>query len=180
MTDALDPPFVHRRWHIDVATVGQGKSGRIEANSDECKAAARSLELLECRALRLDYDIKPLSGARFKLTCDLASEVVQASIVSLEPVPATIEEHTESELVPEGRPLSVDGEGAVDILNAPVIESFADGQIDLGQLAFELLSISLDPYPRKAGETLPEASSGEQQPSPFAALAALRKAQDEP
>ena len=169
-------PFAGRRWLIETATIAQGKSGELATSPAECVAAATALDLLECKNFTFTYALKPLAGQRFHLRAAIVAEVVQASVVSLEPVRSTIEEQADSELVPEGRRQPEEGDGAVDILNAPVIETYADGRIDLGLIAFELLSVSLEPYPKNSGETLPEdASPARQIPSPFAALAALRK-----
>jgi len=172
-----DPsPFAGKRWLVDAAGIGQGKSGAVEATPAECQAAAAALDLLGCGKVELSYDLRPMPGQRFRLKARLGADVVQPSIVSLEPVPAKIDETAESELAPEGSATANAEEGEVDILNAPVIETFSDGRIDLGRIAFELLSVSLDLYPRKDGEALPDEGIGDTaEVSPFAALAALRK-----
>ena len=172
-----DPsPFAGKRWLVDAAGIGHGKSGVVEALPAECEAAAAALELLGCAKLELTYDLRPMTGQRFRLKTGLTADVVQASIVSLEPVPARIDETADSELSPDGRPPAGAAEGEVDILNAPVVETYSDGRIDLGRIAFELLSLSLNPYPRKDGEALPAEGIGDTaEVSPFAALAALRK-----
>jgi len=169
-------PFAGRRWLIEAATVGQGRLGEVIATAAECDSAARALDIIGCSGLVLKFDLRPLPGSRFQLKCHLRCDVVQASIVSLEPVAARIDERSDTELIPEGGSLPDTGEGPVDVLNAPVIETYAEGRIDLGLLAFELLAISLDPYPRLEGEALPEAGAGDLAvPSPFAALASLHK-----
>jgi hypothetical protein len=104
------------------------------------------------------------------------ANVVQPSIVSLEPVPDQLDETAETELTPEGADAPDAYEGELDILNAPVIESYSEGRIDLGRIAFELLSVSLNPYPRKDREALPAEGVGDTAAvSAFGALAALRK-----
>ena len=176
MTTEQSHPFSGRRWLIDVATIGQGKSGTVEASPAECTAVAADLDLLACQNLALTFDVKPMSGRRLRLKAAITCDVVQASVVSLEPVASRIDEHAESELVAEGTAPLDAGEGAVDILNAPVVETYAEGRVDLGLIAFELLSVSLEPYPRLPGEALADEGDGAKGSlSPFAALAALRK-----
>ena len=175
MTQAPSP-FDGRRWQIDADTLGSGKSGQIEASPAECQAAAAALDLLDCAGLVLVYDLQPLSRRRFRLQARLSCQVTQASVVSLEPVPARIEEDVESELWPEGETPEGSGDAALDVLNAPVTETYEAGRIDLGQIAYELLSVSLDPYPKNEGEVLAEdLGAASQALSPFAALAQLRK-----
>ena len=169
-------PLTDRRWLIDAATIGQGKTGRIEASSAECLAVASALDLVGCAALAIGYDVKPTSRHRFRLRTKLEANVVQACVVTVEPVPAKLEEAAESEFVPDGEAALSVPDVPLDVLNAPVIETYANGRIDLGQIAFELLSVSLDPYPKKDGAELPGAAGGGAQSlSPFAALAKLRK-----
>jgi hypothetical protein len=176
MTGAIATIFAGRRWSLETASIGHGKSGRLEASVAECQSVGSVLGLLACSDLAFDYDIRPATGQRFRLKARLSCNVVQASVVSLEPVPGRIAEEAESELVAEDTATLGLPEGETDILNAPVIETYAGGRIDLGQIAFELLSVSLDPYPRKDGEALTgDEGLDKSVPSPFAALAVLRK-----
>lgn len=169
-------PLTDRRWLLDAVSVGAGRSGQISASAAERAAVATALELQDCGSLVFSYDLKPLSRRRFQLHAAIAADVVQSCVVTLEPVPARIDETSDSELVPEGQAPETPPDEALDVLNAPVIETYADGGIDLGRIAFELLSVSLDPYPRKPGAQLPaDVAAATAIPSPFAALARLRK-----
>jgi len=61
---------------------------------------------------------------------------------------------------------------------------FHDGAaIDLGTAIADTLALSIDPYPRSASADAALREAGimsEEQASPFAALAALKKGSDEP
>jgi len=169
-------PFAGRRWLVDVNTIGQRKAGRLEASAAECRAAAAALQLLDCADLALNYVLQPMPKHGFRLRTQLSCNLVYASVVSLDPVPGKIDEDVESELWPEGEAPDDVGDTEVDVLNAPVIETYSQGRIDLGLIAFELLSVSLDPYPRNAGEALAEdIAIARNMLSPFAVLDKLRK-----
>ena len=172
-------PFGDRRWFVDAATIGASRQGRIEATVEEAEAAARRLDLLGCRDLALDYDVVPMAGGRpgcFRLTAKLSADVEQACVVTLDPVPSRCVERIELELHPAGTAESVAGRETLDVLSTRESEAYEGGRIELGQLAFELLSVALDPYPRVPGAALADAQGADRQAlSPFASLAKLRK-----
>ena len=169
-------PLADRRWLLDAVSAAAGRAGEITASAAECAAIATALDLRQCGLLRFTYDLKPLPRRRFQLHAAISAHVVQSCVITLEPVSATIDETTDSELVPEGQEPAAPANEALDVLNIPVIETYRDGHIDFGAIAFELLSVSLDPYPRKPGAELPNSvTDAAVIPSPFAALAKLRK-----
>ena len=177
MTDP-DGPFSDRRWSIDAGTIGSVKRGRFEATPAELAVAAKLLDLPDCRNLSIDFELKPMAGrapGNFRLLAQFKASVVQSCIVTLEPVASKIDERLDIELRPE----SAEADGVVDsgdLLSTAETDTYAEGRIDFGRLAFELLSVSLDPYPRKAGaEFAEDANAGKTEMSPFAALAKLRK-----
>ena len=57
-------------------------------------------------------------------------------------------------------------------------ETFEGDTIDLAEVWMEFLALAIDPFPRAPGAELPE-TADDPKPSPFAALAALRPANDE-
>ena len=175
-----DGPFSDRRWFVDAATIGTIKRGKIQATAQELAAAGKLLGLLGCRHLGLDFEIKPMSGPQpgnFRMFGQFRAEAVQACVVTLEPVDSKTDEALEIEFSPQDAAVEPLAEPEpVDPLTAADTGTYANGCIDLGQLAFELLSVSLDPYPRKPGA---EFAGGldvhKAELSPFAALAKLRK-----
>ena len=79
-----------------------------------------------------------LIGASGRLTAD----VVQSCVVTMAPVAGDIDEKIEEVFAPEGYEPGAQEEDD----DQP--ESFDGQEIDVGELAAQLLSLSLDPYPR--------------------------------
>lgn len=114
-----------------------------------------------------------------KLTMN--ATVTQTCVVSLEPFDEKIKERAELRFVPEAALRHVpseehgDDEEGEDItpasLDSPDEIPYANDIIDLGAALAEQLALTLDPYPRKPGASLPEAASDDSA-HPFAALAA--------
>ncbi len=168
-------PFSAPNWILDDGKLGKGKSGRIDASAAECAAAAKALDLLECRKLSLSYTLKAMPVAGFRMRAEVTAEVVQACVITTEPVVSTTREEVDVDLLPASVAPPVAGEVSFDPLNDSDCESYADGKIDLGQYAFELFSTSIDPYPRKPGSELAEPSADDRAKlSPFAVLGKLK------
>lgn len=130
-----------------------GKSETRHATDDELIELARALDILSCESLTASYQIRPLPAGNFRFDADVMAKVTQACVVTLEPVPAAIQEHISIELRPEPEVGSEDDEGDGDreILGLPDYEVISGGRIDAGALVFEALSTALDPYPRRDG-----------------------------
>jgi len=171
---------------VQADSVGdRGIVREIEATEAERAALARRLGLEEIGLLRATLRLARIRGGQMvRVEGTIRAEVVQTSVVSLEPVPNTVEEafaalFAPPELVPEtGLELDIDPEE-----DDP--EPFENGRIDLGELTAQHLSLALDPYPRLPGEEAPAVDEspleeGPEPPAegetrqPFAALARLR------
>lgn len=160
-----------------------GLSGKLEAAPGEREALAAFFNLAGLDRLTFHYDILPIGRGRLRLTGRLDAELTQTCVVTLEPVAAsvsgavTIEYWPEDALTPRpGSPRQADA-GPWD---ADPPEPIIDGRIDPGQIAAELLSINLDPYPRKPGasfEWRDKESGGSEarSHSAFTALAKLKR-----
>jgi len=107
----------------------------------------------------------------------LVAALDQSCVVTGEPVAAHIDEAFALMFVPEPPVARPDeevelGQGDLDVV-------FHDGaSIDLGGALADTLALSLDPYPRSAGADAALKEAGvlsEEQASPFAVLAKLRK-----
>ncbi|WP_323990834.1 DUF177 domain-containing protein [Nguyenibacter sp. L1] len=166
----------------------------IEADARECAALAARFGLPAVRALSCRYRLTP--GRRGEVYAEgwLAATVDQVCVVTTDRFANGVAETFAARFVPAERfreDEDLDPEAVDEI-------PYARDMIDLGALAAEELSLALDPYPRKPGSVLPEGVgqvdvppanpgdgdasrdasgeiSGEKQ-SPFAALAALKKA----
>jgi uncharacterized metal-binding protein YceD (DUF177 family) len=110
----------------------------------------------------------------------LVAALDQSCVVTGEPVAAHVDEPFEILFVPEPTTAAPDEEIELGESDCDVV--FYDGAaIDLGGAIADTLALSLDPYPRSAGAEAALKEAGvltEEQTSPFAVLAKLRKSDD--
>jgi hypothetical protein len=176
MTDTPIHPFIGPRWVLDDGKLGAAKSGRIEATPEERAAIAKQLDLLECSSLVLSYTLKSMQPVGYRMRAEVTAEVVQACVITTEPVASTARDEVDLDLVPATDGRGEETEVVFDPLSDTLTETYADGRIDLGQYAFELLSTAVDPYPRKPGaEFADPGEANKAKLSPFAALAKLKR-----
>ena len=157
-------------------------SGETEATAAEREAIAALLELPELRALKLVYRLRRGGGGRYHVTGRLTADVTQTCVVSLEPLPTTVDVPVEVEFWPR-RLLDELQVRAAESDPDPLFgwpEPIAEGKIDLGPFLYESFATALDPYPKREGahfEWADEAPKevGETLTSPFAALEQLKR-----
>jgi uncharacterized metal-binding protein YceD (DUF177 family) len=145
-----------------------GREEVLRATPEECAALARRFGIEAVTSLEARLLLRPEPGGGVLVTGTLAAAVVQACVVSLEPVAQAVREDVLLRLLAPGEEASDDPEAPDEI---PVE---GDG-VDLGEAMAEQLALALDPYPRAPGAILPaEDEAGAAARGPFAALAALR------
>ena len=116
------------------------------------------------------------------VTGRIQAELAQPCVVSLEPVPQSIDEEFEVEFVPEAQ---VEHDLELSLEDADPCDPIEDGVIDVGEVVSQQLALMLEPYPRASGVALEQVQSelsGKRKqafevdaPSgPFAALAKLK------
>lgn len=169
-----EPPL---HWAIDAHALHASASFSYDANPQELEAIRRYAEIEKVASFKAEVKLAPLSGGRLRATGALKAEAVQASVIDLSPVPASIDEAFSVEFWPE-ETLEAAGEGA-NSFEQETPEAFACGKILIGAFLCELFSVSLDPYPRNHGDTF-EWTGGERESriSPFAELERLRRAKE--
>ena len=84
---------------------------------------------------------------------------MQSCVVTLEPVPAHIDEEIAATFLPEESKLGREGFGQggeilIDVDGPDSPETFSGDRIDVGALAEEYFGLAIDPYPRKKGVAL--------------------------
>lgn len=141
---------------------------------------AKRLRIEKVRKLTFDGEIRPQGGQDWVLTGELRATVVQACVVSGEPVSTRIE-------VPVSRiylrdmpePTEAETEMPEDETLEPLRAT-----IDPGDVMAEALALELPDYPRATGATL-DGIEGlardplpDERPNPFAALAKLKPGSD--
>jgi uncharacterized metal-binding protein YceD (DUF177 family) len=162
-------------------------SVEVSADPAERQALAARFGLLAVGSLRgrgrLERGSEP---GELVLRGWLEAEVVQACVVSLEPVPARLRERVERRY----RSIAASGSGSKRLQphgieeledDEPEVEPVVGGVIDVGEAFAEELGLALDPYPRAAGAALdagaltPYVSVGSEHgaSTPFAALPQL-------
>ena len=153
-----------------------GVEDRLEASPAECAALAQRFGIEALQHFSARFTRKPYPGGGLLISGRLKAEPVQLCIVSLEPVTERLDKPFTLVVLPPDGALSEDPDGPDEI------QADATGHFDLGEALAEELSLSLNPYPRKAGAHLPlppeEAAEAIEAPprNPFAKLAALRGA----
>jgi uncharacterized metal-binding protein YceD (DUF177 family) len=121
----------------------------LTADAREREALARRFDLLALDRLEAEVRLHRLSGEIVQVRGELAAEVVQACVVSLEPVSDSIRE---SFTLLYG-PTEPEGEVLID-LETEIVEPFDGTAIDIGEAVAQQLALALDPYPRAAGASL--------------------------
>lgn len=163
-------------WSVPVqageAARGLALTLEADAGARARLAAAYGLEGLE----RFDAEVRLdpwLDGLR--LRADWRARVVYACGLTLESFPADLEGRVDLRLLPEGSLNAPDPEAEVlgdpDAKDPP--EPYAGTTVDVGDLLAQHLSVELDPFPRKPGAAFAPPPEPDE-PSPFAALAALK------
>lgn len=176
-------PLGAKPWLIKARGIGNsGVSGTLEANEQDRRALAEALDILSCARLVVDYRVKPIGGTRFKASGRITAELVQACVTTLEPVPETIQESFSVAFWPADEIGGELSEGEIP-LDEEVPEPIESGEIALGRFIYELIAVTMEPFPRSpnapvADDSEPVATSGEKPENPFAVLAKLKKKSD--
>ena len=173
MTDG----FAH---DLRIDSIRDGERLDLVAEEDERRAIARRLGLGSIERLEAHATLAR-KGEIVRAEGRLVAALEQSCVVTGEPVPAHVDEPFALLFRPEP-------EGAADeeieLGEEDCDTVFHDGgSIDLGGAIADSLALALDPYPRsaEADAALKEAGvMSEEQASPFAALAALKKGFESP
>jgi uncharacterized metal-binding protein YceD (DUF177 family) len=182
--DAYAPPFSRT---VAVDSIGEGgKHVRFTATPEECAALARLDDIVALSDLCVEAQLTRRGREGLDARGRVTATVTQTCVVTLEPFEARIDEPFAIAFAPEAEARAA-YEAALAALEAaqdkarllaeqpdppdPII----DGRIDVGALACEFLALGLDPHPRKPGVAFEGHCEDEETPSPFGALAKLKK-----
>jgi uncharacterized metal-binding protein YceD (DUF177 family) len=146
---------------IEADSVGAKPIERqISANAEERAALAERFELQKIDRLEAEFTLRRAGNGVIHVKGTVHGDVVQSCVVTLEPVPAKIEETFAADFAAEAK--GQEAEEEIDFDSADPPEAIRNGHIDLGELAAEHLSLALDPYPRAPGAQLPQGSEPEE------------------
>lgn len=176
--DLPAPPLAWSHAVTDIP--GSGLAITRKASAAELAEVRQALDILGCDQLSASYRITAITaitGGGYRLAGKLKAHVVQACIVTLEPVPADLDETFDVEYWPPGLHDEATTD-EIEALSAAEIEPLQHGLIDAGRIVYETVAAALDPYPRNQGaefEPPPEApGSADAKANPFAVLAKLK------
>lgn len=165
--------FAHQ---LRLDQIRDGERLDLVADDAERTAIARRLDLDALDRFEAHVTLTR-SGESIRAEGRLAASLTQSCVVTRDPIAAHLDEPFELKFAPEPATAAPDeevelGAGELDVV-------FHDGAaIDLGSALADTLALSLDPYPRSAGAEAALKEAGvlsEEQASPFAVLAKLRK-----
>jgi uncharacterized metal-binding protein YceD (DUF177 family) len=166
---SASPEFSRR---LALGSVGsEGRRLSLAATPEECAALAARFDIPEVRFLTAELALRPEPEGALRVTGRMRAGVVQSCVVTLEPVPQSVEEAVQLRLLPDGATPGDEDPEAPDELVAE------NGEVDLGEAVAEQLSLALDPYPRAPGAELPDTLDDGSATGPFAALAKLKRNQ---
>lgn len=144
----------------------RGMDIEVKASEAERLALAKRFELLELPALQAEVSVRPGAGGVWTVSGRLRAEVMQACVVTLEPVPQSIDETLDLRF-------AAGAKASADDPDAP--EPLEGDTIDIGAIVADHLSLALDPFPRAPGATYePAPEAADAKPNPFAALEQLK------
>jgi uncharacterized metal-binding protein YceD (DUF177 family) len=157
------------------------KSYEISADDKELGALAERLGIPAVRSFSATIRLRLTGGGKIvRLSGHIKAELTQICVVTLEPIPTSVEEDfTRLYSIEAGDEMAE----VVIEMDDDVPDPVENGQIDMGDAAAEHLALAMNPFPRAPGasydspeESEAEAASEPELPrSPFAGLAALRK-----
>jgi hypothetical protein len=147
----------------------------LDADEAERAALAKAVAVLEVPKFSARIVLKKLSPTRFSLHYDLAAEILQACVVTLEPLAARITKDFVRELHHTPSLNRVTKEVIVTPGDDELPDEIESLHYDLADPLLEEFLLAIDPYPRAPGvEFAPPEGMGDKPESPFAVLKALK------
>lgn len=156
----------------------------VEADARECKALADVWRVEAVNRLSAELQINRWKKDGIRIRGQVDGEVVQACVVTLEPVVSEIRQEIDQIFVPEGSKLArivtdEAGEMILDPDGPDLPETFVGDTIDAGAVVAEFAALGIDPYPKKPGAQfaghIESDGADDRRPSPFAALKDWKK-----
>ena len=147
----------------------------LDADDAERAALAKAVAVLEVPKFSARIVLKKLSPTRFSLHYDLAAEILQACVVTLEPLAARITKDFVRELHHTPSLNRVTREIIITPVDDELPDEIESLHYDLAAPLLEEFLLAIDPYPRATGvEFAPPEGMGDKPESPFAVLKALK------
>lgn len=152
----------------------------VTASPSECAALAERYDILAVESLTARLRLRRIGGSGLiRLKGELSARVVQACVVTLDPVAQQVDETFE--LLFGATEESSDTDVLVQYDEDDPPEPILHGIIDVGEAVAEHLALGLDPFPRRPDAVFQpslvedEVPDEPPTPNPFAALGALKQ-----
>ena len=138
----------------------------VEATEEECRALAKGLDILGVSDVRAVGSLaRQDASGRIALTAHLTAKAVQACVVTLEPVPETIDvEFTVFYTFNKDDLVDEEVEKVIGLEDEDPPELIINNRINLADMISEQIALALTPYPRSrnlSSEELPEGLGAE-------------------
>jgi uncharacterized metal-binding protein YceD (DUF177 family) len=153
----------------------------FDAEPAERAALADRFGLISLDRFHASFSVRRLRKDLIRVKGHISASLVQACVVTLEPIPAEIAEDVELDFSEEPDDLATEMDLDAEAADGP--EALLGGMINLGEVASEQLGLAIDPYPRRPGAEIPTEWAGDPAPepvpepkvNPFSALEKLTK-----
>ncbi|MBL4787873.1 MAG: DUF177 domain-containing protein [Kordiimonadaceae bacterium] len=169
---------------IKVSELGKKASEfTVSATPEECSALAERFGLATIGAVSATLKVLDLPRKEgVKITGQLKASIVHRSTVSLKDVPEDLDLPFELLLVSAEVAARMDNDGTLMDPDAIEYDALEGDDVDLGEIVAQTLSVSMDQYPRAAGEEVEIPKSKHLtldepelvKPNPFAVLEGLK------
>lgn len=135
----------------------EGRHFKMKPDQETRKALASRFGLKELSLLTAHMHAKPLvDGSIVRVEGEIQAELVQSCVVTLDPVPETLDEEFAAEYSFED---VSEEEVEHNLEEADPREPMDNGTIDLGELLAQQLGLMMNPYPRSTDSSLSDLQS---------------------
>ena len=168
--------FGHR---LTLDSIRDGERVDLVADESERTSIAERLRLASLDRLEAHSTLER-EGDRIRATGRIRAVLEQSCVATGEPVGEHVDEAFELLFLPEPSAIAPDEEIELGSEDCETV-FYEGGAIDLGAAIADTLALSIDPYPRSPNAEATLRESGvltEEQASPFAALAQLKKSSE--
>lgn len=152
-TSKTGPALPELPFKVAAISGRQSTHVKFRPSAPDRAAIAAELGLLELPAFEFEGEIRPLGKRDLILTARLKAQVVQPCVVTLGPVPATLDEAVTRKFLSDWQEPEAD---EVEIPEDDTTEPLGE-VIDAAAVAIEALALALPLYPRAPGAALGEA-----------------------
>ncbi|MCC0016306.1 MAG: DUF177 domain-containing protein [Rhodobiaceae bacterium] len=143
------------------------------ASAQELDRLKDDLGLARADAVSAELEIRHWRKGGVVVSGRVQAELSQVCVVTLEPVPARVDEDVLLRFVPEET--LEEASASVAESEAEDLEVLPDGVVQVGAIVRDTVVLALDPYPRAPGAELPDAARDDDATaSPFSVLEKLK------